>query len=125
MNANKKRANGKRSGAWITKERRLALYLRDKFQCQYCGIDLHNAHPRDITLDHLKCRCDGGTNDNENLVVACHHCNSKRGAITWLQYATGGARLRIRRTIKRAVNIALAKAIIHGKAADPRSEAER
>lgn len=28
------------SSSWIRKERRLAIYIRDSFCCQYCGRDL-------------------------------------------------------------------------------------
>lgn len=74
----RKRANGKRSGAWITRKRRLAVYLRDEFRCQYCGVGLHHVRPRDITLDHLTPRELGGTHESANLVTACHPCNSRK-----------------------------------------------
>lgn len=110
---------------WIRNERRLAIYLRDEFTCAYCGANLHHAKPGGIALDHLICRSQGGSNKNSNLVTVCSLCNSKRGDTPWQKYATGGARARIRKLIKRAVPLALAKAILKGEAADPRSEAER
>jgi len=63
-------------GAWIRPNSRKKIYKRDKYTCFYCGKDLHGASPQDITLDHLLSREDGGTNDPENLVTACRHCNS-------------------------------------------------
>jgi hypothetical protein len=63
-------------GAWIRPNSRKKLYKRDNYTCFYCGKDLHGASPQDITLDHLLSREDGGTNDPENLVTACRHCNS-------------------------------------------------
>lgn len=118
----RKRANGKQSGHWITASRRLAIYLRDGFLCQYCGRDLHRAHAREVTLDHLKPRIKGGTHESGNLVTACHRCNSKRQDKPWRSYATGGAIERIVRTVRRKVNLELATAIIKGKVSDPRLE---
>lgn len=68
-------ANGKNGSKWIRPEKRLAIYHRDGFTCVYCG-----ASARDVTLslDHLKPRSQGGTNDATNLVTACLPCNSKR-----------------------------------------------
>jgi hypothetical protein len=104
-----------RSSSWITKHKRLAIYVRDGFSCQYCGRDMRNAAPRELTLDHLRCRIDGGTNEATNLILACGTCNSARGArVVWYRYATGGAVLRIRRTIRRKLNTDLAKSIIEG-----------
>src|SRR4051812_35019306 len=44
------------TGQWITAKKRLAIYLRDRMTCVYCLVDLHDADPRDITLDHIKCK---------------------------------------------------------------------
>jgi 5-methylcytosine-specific restriction endonuclease McrA len=109
---------------WISKERRLALYLRDSFTCQYCGTDLRGADPQTITLDHLKCRCYGGTHDSSNLVVACRSCNSSRGNKCFEQYATGGALKRIRkqRNLPMKKFRAMSRAILKGEARDPRLE---
>ena len=110
---------------WITPERRLAIYLRDEFTCAYCGVKMFQFKPGLIALDHLKPRSKGGGNESSNLVCVCSLCNSKRGNTPWRQYATGGAIERVRRLTRRKVNLALAKAIIAGTAADPRTEALR
>lgn len=99
---------------WIRNEKRLAIYLRDGFCCGYCGKDLHNAKPGQCSLDHLTPRSEGGSNDANNLVTACLRCNMARGVAPWTQYATGGARDRIRRSIRRTLNLALAKEILAG-----------
>jgi 5-methylcytosine-specific restriction endonuclease McrA len=117
-----RRLNGRRSGAWITKAKRLAIYLRDEFHCAYCGRDLHDAHPRELTLDHLKPRCRGGSNDEKNLVLACVRCNSARQERPWTQYATGGSIDRIRRLVRRKLNMDLAKALIAGTAQNDAAE---
>jgi 5-methylcytosine-specific restriction endonuclease McrA len=122
-------ANGKlcsrrpgRSGHWISKERRLAIYLRDGFACCYCGRDLHNAPARDISLDHLNPQVNGAThkrNDpwhvSSNLVTACCTCNSARQHKPWFKYATAGAVERIKRLRRRAPNVKLARSILAGE----------
>jgi hypothetical protein len=67
------------AGRWIRPERRLAIYMRDQFRCLLCGVDLLQASPRSISLDHWRPRARGGTNESSNLFAACHACNSKRG----------------------------------------------
>lgn len=109
-------------GQWITTARRLALYLRDGFACVYCGTFLHMAQPSDITLDHLKPRSEGGSNESRNLVTACRSCNSSRSFTPWRVYASPEARVRIERFIRRVPNIRLAKSILAGTASDPRVE---
>lgn len=113
LKPNGKRLNGKGSG-WISKPNRLAIYLRDKFTCQYCGRDLHDANPREVTLDHLKPQVEGGTHEAKNLVTACLSCNSRRQHTPWRKYAPAGAVERIVKTIRRVPNRALALAILRG-----------
>jgi 5-methylcytosine-specific restriction endonuclease McrA len=81
LKPNGKRLNGKGSG-WITRKRRLAIYLRDGFRCVYCTADLTQANPREVTLDHIKPRCQGGSHKARNLVTACITCNSQRQHMT-------------------------------------------
>jgi len=85
------------TGTWIRSEKRLAIYLRDEFACAYCGRDLHDAAPADITLDHLECRQDGGANHETNLVTACRSCNCARKSLPWNRFATKSAKRRIER----------------------------
>lgn len=105
------------TGTWITRERRLAIYLRDRFICVYCGTDLHNARPANVTLDHLLPRCDGGTNEAGNLVTACRRCNCSRGARLWQEFAPGGAQGRILYNLAQPLNLELARGIIQGNGA--------
>lgn len=113
------------SGCWIRPAKRAAIYLRDGFGCTYCGTDLRNAAPADVTLDHLLPRSTGGTNDATNLVTACRSCNSSRQDKPWIDYATGGARDRIEQLRHSPLNLELAKALIAGTAGDPEIEAAR
>lgn len=108
-------ANGNQGSKWIRKERRLAIYLRDRFECGYCGRDLRDATSREVTLDHLIPRSEGGTNQTHNLTTACLRCNSQRGAQTWTEYAPAGSIDRIRERTRQPLNMDLAKAIIAGQ----------
>lgn len=64
---------------WIRPDKRLAIYLRDRFTCLVCLRDMHGANHRDLTLDHLNPRAsDFGTNESSNLYTSCLNCNSRR-----------------------------------------------
>ncbi|EAU42437.1 putative endonuclease protein [Fulvimarina pelagi HTCC2506] len=52
---------------------RFNVFLRDRFQCQYCGD--HN----DLTFDHVVPRSKGGLTTWENVVAACSPCNLRKG----------------------------------------------
>lgn len=101
-------------GRWIRADKRLAIYLRDSFCCLYCGCDLHGADPRDVTLDHLVARVDGGTNDESNLVTACRECNCSRQDKPVSRFASPEARKHIRRNTRRSLRRyrVLARAIL-------------
>ncbi len=49
------------------------IFKRDGERCVYCGTT------KNLTLDHVIPRSKGGTDSWENLVTACHSCNSKKG----------------------------------------------
>ena len=49
------------------------MFLRDRFQCQYCGAE------DDLTFDHLLPRSRGGHTTWGNVVAACAPCNLKKG----------------------------------------------
>jgi 5-methylcytosine-specific restriction endonuclease McrA len=53
---------------------RFNLFLRDEFQCQYCGAK------GDLTFDHVVPRARGGITSWENVVAACSKCNLKKGS---------------------------------------------
>lgn len=52
---------------------RAMIYKRDDNKCQYCGST------RSLTIDHIVPKSKGGQDTWENLVVACHSCNTKKG----------------------------------------------
>ncbi len=55
---------------------RFNLFLRDRFQCQYCGSI------KDLTFDHVIPRAHGGRTTWENVATACAPCNLKKGGRT-------------------------------------------
>lgn len=107
-------ANGSK---WIRPEKRLAIYLRDRFTCLYCLRDLHGADPADVTLDHIVCRCHGGTNDEHNLVTSCRACNSSRQDQPLSRFCGSETRQHIRRNLRRSLAPyrKMAKAILAGE----------
>ena len=52
---------------------RFNLFLRDEFECQYCG------DPYDLTFDHVIPRAQGGITSWENVTTACAPCNLEKG----------------------------------------------
>lgn len=54
---------------------RFNVFLRDRFQCQYCGT------PEDLTFDHVVPRHRGGATTWENVVAACSPCNLRKGGM--------------------------------------------
>lgn len=55
------------------------VYLRDSYQCQYCGKQCSNS---ELTLDHVQPRSRGGKTSWRNLVTACVTCNRDKGRLT-------------------------------------------
>ena len=55
--------------------RRLRIYMRDKFRCQYCG---DKKAATELTLDHILPRSRGGDNSPVNIVTACLQCNNRK-----------------------------------------------
>jgi len=52
------------------------LYVRDNFTCQYCGA---TPGTRELSIDHVVPKSQGGITSWENCVLACTSCNSKKG----------------------------------------------
>lgn len=63
-----------------SKSRRRMEYAK-KGWCIYCGLDAY-------TIDHMTPVSRGGTNDPENLVIACRACNMEKGNMTYDEYMT-------------------------------------
>lgn len=62
------------------KKYRTALLLRDGNRCHYCGVlmtpsNKGDFHPDGMSIDHIVPLAEGGTDDMDNLVLACRRCN--------------------------------------------------
>lgn len=56
------------------------LFLRDLYQCAYCG----EQHPiRELTVDHVVPKCQGGKTTWANTVTSCKSCNAQKGHKLW------------------------------------------
>lgn len=55
------------------------VFRRDKMTCQYCG-----KHPgsKELTIDHVVPRSQGGQSSWTNCVLACVECNSRKAGRT-------------------------------------------
>ena len=56
---------------------RVEIFNRDQYTCQYCG-----KQSRELTLDHVIPRHQGGRHTWENLVSACAACNRRKAGRT-------------------------------------------
>ena len=59
--------------------RRLRIFVRDRFRCQYCG---QKRGASELTLDHITPRSREGRSVPENLATACVSCNTRKGSRT-------------------------------------------
>lgn len=120
---------------WIRPEKRLAIYDRDSWCCVYCGwaddtaatsaeqtlAGYVYAYPNHLTLDHVKPVDSGGSNEPDNLVTACHLCNSTRQSLSardWYAllrskgFDVEALRARVRKLTRRALDMARGRALL-------------
>ncbi|MDE2126957.1 MAG: HNH endonuclease [Armatimonadetes bacterium] len=53
---------------------RRTIFARDQYTCQYCA-----STSRELTIDHVVPRRQGGSASWENLVCCCRKCNARKG----------------------------------------------
>ena len=83
------------------------IYARDNNRCQYCG----NRFPtRELTLDHVVPRVQGGQNTWSNLVCACVPCNTRKGGRTPSQAHMKLVKTPVRPRRNPAVDVRLSRA---------------
>ena len=58
------------------------IFKRDRFTCQYCGVQ---PGTDELTLDHVVPRAQSGTSSWENCVLACVACNKHKADRTPVQ----------------------------------------
>ncbi|NLS92335.1 MAG: HNH endonuclease [Planctomycetaceae bacterium] len=51
------------------------IFKRDRFTCQYCGVQPGS---EELTLDHVVPRAQGGESRWDNCVLACMECNRRK-----------------------------------------------
>jgi len=54
---------------------RINIYGRDKYTCQYCGVQPGS---EELSIDHVIPRSQGGTSAWENCVLSCVGCNKRK-----------------------------------------------
>lgn len=59
------------------------LLRKYNWRCAVCGrsvrFDVDKAHPLRATIDHIVARALGGSNQFQNLQLACFSCNNSKG----------------------------------------------
>lgn len=63
---------------------RVALFVRDRGTCVYCGATYQNG--AQLTVDHVQSRKRGGSDGFENLVTACRPCNEDKAHFSLKAY---------------------------------------
>lgn len=58
--------------------KRLKLWEENNRQCYWCKMDVDFENS---TLDHVIPKLRGGTNDPDNVVIACIWCNNLKGSM--------------------------------------------
>jgi HNH endonuclease len=59
-------------------------------RCEYCGL-IQEQEPLPFHIEHIVPRQHGGTDQEGNLALACHHCNLHKGPnLAGLDPQTGG-----------------------------------
>lgn len=73
----------------VSGAKRLKIYVRDGYKCQYCSITLGKPYKdedgktvpltvKHLTLDHILPKSRNGEGTPENMVTACKRCNQKK-----------------------------------------------
>lgn len=63
--------------------RRFRILQRDEFQCRYCGRRARDGVR--LEVDHIVPRARGGSDNDDNLVTACHECNSGKSDLECME----------------------------------------
>jgi hypothetical protein len=66
----------------LTESAKKNIYIRDKYECQYCGSK------EDLEIDHIIPLSKGGNNEPDNLITSCHKCNALKGDKTLEEFIT-------------------------------------
>jgi 5-methylcytosine-specific restriction endonuclease McrA len=76
----------KRGPRWMARATQIAD--RDGgWHCHYCNRE---RKPWQLTFDHMKPKCKGGTTALDNLVLACTYCNNRKGDQDYEEFMASG-----------------------------------
>jgi 5-methylcytosine-specific restriction endonuclease McrA len=66
----------------LTGEEGLKILERDRYRCQYCGLDGLTSFENSLimSVDFIQPRVHKGKKEPENLVTACRPCNRIKGS---------------------------------------------
>jgi hypothetical protein len=88
----------------ISKRLRFEIFARDSFTCRYCGSQSDTVK---LHVDHIIPVCQGGTNDEANLITSCEACNLGKSGKTIDQSAPNEMdRLRIAQDLREQMECA-------------------
>jgi 5-methylcytosine-specific restriction endonuclease McrA len=81
MSAEKDLVHRIRRAKPLTSEEGMNILKRDRFRCQYCGLDGMASFENSLimSVDFVIPRARKGKNDPRNLVAACRPCNVIKG----------------------------------------------
>lgn len=68
----------------LTSAAKEKIFIRDKYECQYCGSK------EELEIDHIIPLSKGGNNDDSNLITACHKCNNLKSDKTLKEFVSSG-----------------------------------
>lgn len=65
----------------LSREEAMTVFRRDRFKCQYCGLDGSSVFENwlVLTIDYVHPQAHGGSRKMDNLVTACRPCNVLKG----------------------------------------------
>lgn len=68
----------------LTSAAKEKIFIRDKYECQYCGSK------EDLEVDHIIPLSKGGNNEDDNLITACHSCNKLKSDKSLKEFVKNG-----------------------------------
>lgn len=60
-------------------KRRTVVMVRAGYRCEYCRLHQDDAGPFSLHIEHIIPKQHGGTDDLDNLCLACAECNWAKG----------------------------------------------
>ena len=83
----------------LTGEEGLKILERDRYRCQYCGLDGLTSFENSLimSVDFIQPRAHKGKKEPENLVTACRPCNRIKGSRVLTNFAEAKTYVLLRR----------------------------